>query len=107
MISAERRFVRALQPLSQHLQLDVLDSESLQLFHRRQHVVAARTRATMSLPGKMQLVSKAELAGVLAMAAIEEVTERVPALLRVIVDQNTAPGLAVDASDTLRVSEVE
>ena len=51
--------MRAPQPLRQNLQLGVLDSESLQLFHRREHVVAARPRATVSLPGIMQLVGKA------------------------------------------------
>ena len=98
--------MRALQPLSQPLQLDVFDSESLQFFHRRQHVVAARARATMSLPGKMQLISKAELAGVLAMAAIDDVTERAYALLRVIVDPNPAPGLAIDAGDLFPAPQV-
>jgi len=98
--------VRALQTLSQHLQLDVLDSESSQFFHRRQHVIAACARATVSLPGIMQLVCKAQLAGVLAMAAIDYVAERMRALLRIIVDPNSAPGLAIDPGDLFPAPQV-
>jgi len=98
--------VSALQPLSQHLQLDVLDSESLQLFHRRQHIVAACARAAVSLAGIMQLVGETQPSGILAMAAIDDVTKRMQALLRIIVDPNPAPGLAIDAGDLLPASQV-
>ena len=51
--------MRAPQSFCQHLQPGVLDSERLQLFHRREHVVAAGPGATVALPGIMQLVGKA------------------------------------------------
>jgi len=98
--------VCAPQPLRQNLQPGVLDSESLQLFHRREHIVAARPRATVSLPGMMQLLGEAQLTGILAMTAINHVAECMHALLRVIVNPDPAPGFAIDAGDLLAASQV-
>ena len=96
----------SLQLFGKHLQFDIPDSERLQFFHRRQHVVAAGARTAMTLACIVQLLGELELPRVLAMAAIDHVTKRVHAFLRVIVKPDPAPSLAINPRDLLPRTEV-
>ena len=88
--------VHALELFCQHLQIDVADTERLQFFHGRQHVVAASSGASVTLSRIVQSLSEAEPPGILPVAPVNHIAKRVHAFLRVVVEPNPAPGLAID-----------
>jgi len=89
--------VTAFELFGQHAQIDIADSERSQFFHRRQDVVAASTRPAMTLSRIMQLLCETEPPGILAMPPIDDITKRVHAFLRIIVEPDPAPCFQVDA----------
>ena len=96
----------AFELFGQHLQRRIPDSERLKFFHRSQHVIATGTRAAVALTGVMQLFGQAELAGVLAVPAIDNIAKRVHAFLRIVVKPDPAPRLAVDPSDLFAGTQI-
>ena len=60
----------------------------------------------MALAHMMQLLVEREPAGILLVAAVDHVAERLHALLRVVVEPHRAPGLAIDHGDLLALAQV-
>ena len=96
----------AFELLGQHVQIGVADTKRLQLFHRRQHVVAAGARPAVTLARIVQLLCEAQSPGILAMAAVDDIAKRMHAFLRVVVEPDPAPGLAIDPSDLFAGAQV-
>lgn len=89
----------AFELFCQHVQIGIADAERPQLLHRRQDVVSAGTRPAMTLSHIVELLSKTEAAGILAVTAVDDVAKRMHALLRIVFEPDPAPGLAVDEGD--------
>lgn len=85
-----------LELFRQDLQFGIANAQRLQFLYRRQYVVSARARAAVALAGIMQLLGEAQLAGILAMTAVNHIAKRVYAFLRVIVEPNPAPRLPIN-----------
>ena len=60
----------------------------------------------MALAAIMQLLGQAEPAGILLVAAIDHVAKRLHVLLRVVVEPDPAPGLAIDHGDLLARAQI-
>ena len=58
------------------------------------------------MPDVVQLLGKAELPRVLAMAAVDNITKRVHALLRIAIKPDPAPGFSVNPGDLLASAEI-
>ena len=80
----------------QCLQIGVADTKPPHLLHGGEHVVAAGARPAMTLSRVVQLFREAQPSGVLAMSPIDDITERMYAFLRVVVEPNPSPSLAID-----------
>jgi len=57
--SASGRLMYSFELFGQHVQIGVSDTKGLQLFHPRQHVIAASTRPAVTLASVVQLLCKA------------------------------------------------
>ena len=88
------------------MQLGVAIALALDLLDRRQHVVAVVAGTAVALAHEMQLALGRQAAGILAVAAVDHVTERGHAALRVVVEPDRPPGLAIDARDLLARAQV-
>ena len=80
----------------QCVQIGVADTEPLHLLHGGEHVVAAGARPAMTLSRIVQLFREAQPSGVLAMSPIDDITQRMHAFLRVVVEPNPPPSLTID-----------
>ena len=69
--------VNALEPLGQEVQIAVAVALRLNLLDRRQHIVAVVAGAAVALPHQMHFLFERQPAGVLLVAAVHHVTERV------------------------------
>lgn len=98
--------MNASKVLGKALQFCIADSQHVEFFHGRKHVISARSGTAMALARVMQLVGQTEPSRILAMAPIDDVTKRVHALLRIVVKPNSAPRLAIDESDLLARAEI-
>ncbi len=96
----------AFQLFGEHLHLRITDFKHLQLFDRRQNVIAAGARAAVTLPDVVQLPGKTEPPRVLAMAAVDNITKCVHALLRITIKPDPALDLSVDPGDLLASAEI-
>ncbi len=98
--------MRALEALGQQVQLLVAIALSLDFLDRRQHVIAVVARLPVALAHEMQLPLQRQPSGILPVAAVHHVAERVHALLRVVVEPDGARGLAIDQGDLLACPQV-
>jgi hypothetical protein len=96
----------ALELLDQELQTGITDSERLEFFYGGDDVVATGARPAVALPYKVKLLGKAEAPGILAVTTINDIAKGVHALLRVVLEPDPAPRLAVDPSDLLAAAQV-
>jgi len=87
----------AFELFGQYAQIDIADSERSQFFHCCQDVVAASAGPAMTLSRVMQLFRETEPPGILAMPPIDDITERMHALLRIVVEPDPAPCFQIDA----------
>src|SRR5664279_5226203 len=60
----------------------------------------------MTLADIMELLGKGEAAGILLMAAVDHVAQRLLVLLGVVIEPDPAPGLAVDHGDLLARAQI-
>ena len=60
--------------LGQDLQVLITDTQGLQLFRRREHIVAAGAGSAVTLTRKMQLLLQAQPSRVLTMSSVDDVT---------------------------------
>ena len=80
----------------QCLQIGVADTKPLHLLHGGEHVVAAGARPAMTLSRVVQLFREAQPSSVLAMSPIDDITQRMHAFLRAVVEPNPPPSLTID-----------
>lgn len=66
--------MNALEVLGQDLEILIANTQSLQLFHCRQHVVAACAGSAVTLTRKMKLLLQAQPSRVLTMSTVDDVT---------------------------------
>lgn len=88
----------AFELCGQCLQTGVADTEPLHLLHGGEHIVAAGARPAMTLSRVVQLFREAQPSSVLAMSPIDDITQRMRAFLRVVVEPNPPPSLTIDPS---------
>ena len=98
--------MHALEPLGEAAQIVVAIAVRFQFLDRREHVVAVVAGAAVALAHKMQLPGKRQPAGILPVAAVDHVAERVHGLLRVVVEPDRAHGLAIDLGDLLARAQI-
>ena len=98
--------VHAFEPLGQQVQRFVAIALRLDLLDRVQHVIAIVAGTPAALPHEMQLPLQRQAAGILPVTAIDHVAERVHASLRVVVQPDGAPGLAIDEGDLLACAQI-
>ena len=80
----------------QCLQIGVADTKPLQFLDGGKHVVAAGARPAMTLSRVVQLFREAQPSSVLAMSPIDDITQRMHAFLRAVVEPNPPPSLTID-----------
>ena len=66
--------MNALEVLGQDLEILIANTQSLQLFHCRQHVVATCAGSAVTLTRKMKLLLQAQPSRVLTMSTVDDVT---------------------------------
>src|SRR5215831_18861365 len=96
----------AFELLGQHLQGSVTNSEPLEFFYASEDIVTAGARTAMALSSIVQLLGKAQPPGILAVPPVHEVAKRMYAFLRIIVEPNPTPCLAIDQGHLLASSQV-
>lgn len=96
----------AFELLGENMQIGISDPQRLELFYGRQYIVATGTRAAVSLTGVMQLLGEAQSSGILPMAAVDHVAKSVDTFLRVVVEPNPAPCLAIDRCDLFASTQI-
>ena len=96
----------ALQALGQQVQSLVAIALRLDLLDRRHHIVAVVAGAAMALAHEMQLLLERQPAGILLVAAVDQVAERRHPLLRVVVEPDRAQDLAIDHGDLLARAQI-
>ena len=74
------------------MQFVVAKALALDLLDRVEHVVAVGAGAAVALPHEVQLPLQRQASGILRVAAVDHVAERLHALLRVVVEPDRAPG---------------
>src|SRR4029077_3326497 len=80
----------------QGLQIGVADTKPLHLLHGGEHVVAAGGPPAMNPSRAVQFFREAQPSRVLAMSPIDDITQRMHAFLRVVVEPNPPPSLTID-----------
>ena len=80
----------------QCVQIGVADTQPLQFLDGGEHVVAAGARPAVTLSREVQLFREAQPSSVLAMSPIDDITQRMHAFLRVVVEPNPPPSLTID-----------
>src|SRR5260221_7976210 len=98
--------MNAFKLLRQHMQIAIANSERAQFFHGRQHVVAAGSGAAVALACVVQLLREGQPSGVLAMASVDDITKRMNAFFRIVVEPDPPPSLAINPSDLFAAAQI-
>jgi len=96
----------AFELLDQQLQTRIADSERFEFFYRGDDVVPTGARPAVTLPHIVELLGKAKASGILTMTTVDDVAKGVHALLRVILEPDPAPGLAIDEGHLFAAAQV-
>src|SRR6185437_12259092 len=78
----------------------------LDRFHRRQHVIAIVAGAAVALLDDAELLVKREAAGILHVAAVDDIGQRADARSRLVLDPHRAHHLAIDVGGLLAGAQV-
>ena len=92
--------------MGQQLQFRIADLKHFQFLHRRQNVVAAGPRTAVTLSDIVQLLGETELSRILTVATVDNIAKRVHALLRIVIEPDPAPGLAIHSCDLFAGAEI-
>ncbi len=99
-------FVRALEALREQVQLLVAEALAFDLLHRVEYVVAIDAGMAVPLSHEMQLPIQRQAAGILRVAAVDHVAERLHALLRVVVEPDGPRDFAIDHGGLLAFAQI-
>src|SRR3974377_285609 len=91
----------ALEPFGQLAVCLVTIAMVVEFFNRGQHVIAAGSGAAVALPDIVQLLGDRESPGILPVAAVYHVAKSVHRLLRIVIEPDCAPRLAINQGDLL------
>src|SRR5947207_8252981 len=100
------RFVEPFEPLRQEMQLGVSKTLSFDLGDGRQYVVQVCPGMAMALPHQMKLLLDVEPAGILRMAAVDDVDERAHPPSRLAAERDRSRGFAIDHRDLLARAQI-
>ena len=92
--------------MGQQLQFRIAELKHFQFLHRCQNVVAAGPRTAVTLSYIVQLLGETELSRILTAATVHNIAKRVHALLRIVIEPDPAPGLAIHPCDLFAGAEI-
>ena len=84
----------------------VAAAEAFELGDRRQHIIGVGARTSVPLPDQMQPLIERELAGILRMAAIDHIGQRLDPAVRVAEQRHVAQHLEIDRGHLLALAQI-